>query len=332
MDNQVKKSYRWSVVAIALCFGAVFQGCSQPPAPKAKEKLDITVSILPQKYFVERIGGENVNVNVMVQPGDNPHTYEPKPQQLRSLAEAEAYLSIGVSFEKAWMDRIKAANPKMPIIDTTQGMKLLPMVAHHHHGEEGHEHEDEHDETGHKGEEKAAENLDPHVWLSPQRVKIQAQTIYQTLVELDPENQAQYRAALDQFLADIDRLDAEIRQSFAGIQQRKFMVFHPSWGYFADDYGLEMISIEVGGQEPSAAELAQLIRQAKEENIRVIFVQPEFSTKSAETIAQEINGEVIPVNPLMYNWLEEMQRVTQKFAQVLRENSALDMPLYLVQQ
>jgi zinc transport system substrate-binding protein len=329
MDNQVKKSYRWSVVAIALCFGAVFQGCSQPPAPKTEEKLDITVSILPQKYFVERIGGENVNVNVMVQPGESPHTYEPKPQQLRSLAEAEAYLSIGVSFEKAWMDRFKAANPKMPIIDTTQGMKLLPMVAHNHHGEEGHEHEDKHDETGNKGEEKVKENFDPHVWLSPQRVKIQAQTIYQTLVELDPENQAQYQAALDQFLTDIDQLDAEIRQSFAGIEQRKFMVFHPSWGYLADDYGLEMISIEVGGQEPSAAELAQLIRQAKEENIRVIFVQPEFSTKSAETIAQEINGEVIPINPLMSNWLEEMQRVTQKFARVLRENSALDMQLIM---
>jgi zinc transport system substrate-binding protein len=97
----------------------------------------------------------------------------------------------------------------------------------------------------------------------------------------------------------------------------------------ADDYGLEMISIEVGGQEPSAAELAQLISQAKEENIRVIFVQPEFSTRSAETIAQEINGEVILINPLMSNWLEEMQRVTQKFAQVLRENSALDMPLIM---
>jgi zinc transport system substrate-binding protein len=333
MDNQVKKSYRWSVVAIALCLGAVFQGCTQSPAPKTKEKLDITVSILPQKYFVERIGGENVNVNVMVQPGESPHTYEPKPQQLRSLAEAEAYLSIGVSFEKAWMDRFKAANPKMPIIDTTEGMKLLPMVAHHHHGEGEHEHDrdetDETDETGNKGEEKVKENFDPHVWLSPQRVKIQAQTIYQTLVELDPENQAQYRAALDQFLADIEQLDAEIRQSFAGIQQRKFMVFHPSWGYLADDYGLEMISIEVGGQEPSAAELAQLIRQAKEENIKVIFVQPEFSTKSAETIAQEINGEVILINPLMSNWLEEMQRVTQKFAQVLRENSAVDMPLIM---
>ncbi len=333
MDNQVKKSYRWSVVAIALCFGAVFQGCSQPPAPKTQEKLDITVSILPQKYFVERIGGENVNVNVMVQPGDNPHTYEPKPQQLRSLSEAEAYLSIGVSFEKAWMDRIKAANPKMPIIDTTQGMKLLPMVAHHHHGEEGHEHHhhetDKTDETGNKGEEEMKENFDPHVWLSPQRVKIQAQTIYQTLVELAPENQAQYQAALDQFLADIDRLDADIRKNLAGIQQRKFMVFHPSWGYFADDYGLEMISIEVGGQEPSAAELAKLISQAKEEGIKVIFVQPEFSTKSAETIAQEINGEVIMINPLMSNWLEEMQRVSQKFAQALRENSAVDMPLIM---
>lgn len=347
MENQVKQPYRWSVVAIAFCL--VFQGCASAPVPKAKEKLDITVSILPQKYFVERIGGENVNVNVMVPPGADPHIYEPKPQQLRSLSVAQAYFSIGVSFEKAWIDRVKAANPKMPIIDTTQGMKLLPMVAHHHHhdhgqvnGEVDHEHDhdqEHHDETKATGEQtdnkrevseaEGTENYDPHVWLSPQRVKIQAQTIYQTLVKLDPENQAQYQAALSQFLADIDQLDAEIRRSLAGIEQRKFMIFHPSLGYFANDYGLEMIPIEIGGQEPSAAELAQLIRQAKAENIRVIFAQPEFSTRSAAAIAQEINGEVIMINTLMPNWLEEMRRITEKLAQALRQNRAGDIRLLM---
>lgn len=338
MENQVKQPYRWPVVAIAFCL--VFQGCAPAPVPKTKEKLDITVSILPQKYFVERIGGENVNVNVMVPPGADPHTYEPKPQQLRSLSVAEAYFSIGVSFEKAWIDRVKAANPKMPIIDTTQGMKLLHLVAHHHHHhhpevEPEHDHDEEHHDetketgkqTGNKSEVSEAEgteNYDPHVWLSPQRVKIQAQTIYQTLVKLDPENQAQYQTALDQFLADIEQLDAEIRQSLAGIEQRKFMIFHPSLGYFADDYGLEMIPIEIGGQEPSAAELAQLIRQTKAENIKVIFAQPEFNTRSAAAIAQEINGEVIMINTLMANWLEEMRRITEKLAHALRKNSAFN--------
>lgn len=313
MRNHVKKLNRLSAIAIALCVGTIVSGCTPASTPKSTEtaeKLDITVSILPQKYFVERIGGENVNVNVMVAPGASPHSYEPKPQQLRSLSEAEAYISIGVPFEKAWMDRIQAANPKMPIVDSTQGIDLLPMVAHHHHGEGDEEH---HEDSG--------ENLDPHFWLSPKRVKVHAQTIYQTLVELDPENQSEYQAALEQFLTDIDRLDAEIRQNLAGINQRKFMVFHPAWGYFADDYGLEMIAIEVGGQEPSAAELAALISEAKEEGIKVIFAQPEFNSQNAQTIAQALDGEVILISALMSNWLEEMQRISQTFAQVLRDIS-----------
>lgn len=321
MRHQVKQLNRLSAIAIALCLGAIFQGCSQPPTPKSTEtteKLDITVSILPQKYFVERIGGDNVNVNVMVEPGASPATYEPKPQQLRSLSEAEAYMSIGVPFEKAWMDRIQAANSKMPIVDTTEGIDLLPMVAHHHHGEEEHMHQD------HDSEDHDSENLDPHIWVSPQLVKLQAQTIYQALVELDPNRQSEYQASLQQFLADIDALDAEIRQNLAGVSNRKFMVFHPSWGYFARDYNLEMISIEIGGQEPSAAELAELIAEAKEEGIRVIFVQPEFSDQAAETIANQIGGEVLKISPLEVNWLENLRNVSQTFGQVLSFESEIE--------
>jgi zinc transport system substrate-binding protein len=199
-------------------------------------------------------------------------------------------MSIGVPFEKAWMDRIQGANPKMPIVDTTEGIELLPMVAHHHHGEEEHHHHDhdleDHDLEDHDLEDHDSENLDPHIWVSPQLVKLQAQTIYEALVELDPNRQSEYQASLQQFLADIDALDTEIRQNLAGVSSRKFMVFHPSWGYFARDYNLEMITIEIGGQEPSAAELAELIAEAKEEGIRVIFVQPEFSTEAAETDRQ----------------------------------------------
>jgi len=324
MDNQVKTLNPWSVAAIALCvgtLGTIFQGCSQPPTPKSTEtteKLDITVSILPQKYFVERIGGENVNVNVMVEPGASPATYEPKPQQLRSLSEAEAYMSIGVPFEKAWMDRIEAANPKIQIVDTTEGIELLPMMAHHHHGEE-----EEHLHQDHDSEDHDSENLDPHIWVSPQLVKLQAQTIYEALVELDPNRQSEYQASLQQFLADIDALDTEIRQNLAGVSNRKFMVFHPSWGYFARDYNLEMITIEIGGQEPSAAELAELIAEAKEEGIRVIFVQPEFSTEAAETIANQIGGEVLKISPLELNWLENLRNVSQTFGQVLSFESEI---------
>jgi zinc transport system substrate-binding protein len=271
------------------------------------EKLQIMVSILPQKYFVERVAGEGVSVEVMVEPGASPATYEPKAQQLRMLSEADAYIGIGVPFENAWMNRITAANREMLIVDTTQGIKRIPMATHLHGEKEEEVHGDE------------RENPDPHIWLSPQLVKVQAQTIYKALVKLTPEQSVTYQANLESFLAEIETLDAELRESLAGLEQRKFMVFHPAWGYFARDYGLEMIPIEVGGTEPSAAELAALIAKAKDENIKVIFAQPEFSTRNAETIAKEISGEVLLLDPLAPDWLENLRHVSKTLAQVLSQ-------------
>ncbi|NES83601.1 MAG: zinc ABC transporter solute-binding protein [Moorea sp. SIO2B7] len=287
-------------------------GCSQhlpSETSEAKEILEVTVSILPQKYFVERIGGDTVNVNVMVKPGANPATYEPKPEQLRALSNTQAYLTIGVPFEKAWLPRIASVNSKMIFVDTTESIPLQPIANHHHHhGEEEQHHEEE-------------ENLDPHIWLSPKLVKIQAQIIKDALVELEPENKTEYQANLESFLADIDQLDAEIRKRLQGIKNHKFMVFHPSWGYFARDYGLEMIAIEIGGTEPSASELAKLISEAKEENIKIIFAQPEFNTESAETIAKEIGGEVLLISPLAPDWLNNLRQVAKKFSEVLKSQS-----------
>lgn len=286
-------------LVLAGCGGAATQAPAEPAGV-----LNVVVSIVPQQYFVERIGGEHVDVTVMVPPGFSPATYEPKPEQLTALSEAAAYFSIGVPFENAWLDRIASANSEMLMVDTTVGIERMPMVAHHHHGEEEH----------HEGE---PENPDPHIWLSPQLVKIQAQTIYEALVQLDPAHKAEYKANLDSFIVDIDALDADIREILDEVEIHKFMVFHPAWGYFARDYGLEMIPIEIGGQEPSAAELAALIEEAQEEDIKVIFAQPEFSTKDAETIANEIGGEVLLISPLAPNWLDNLRRVAETFAEVL---------------
>ena len=297
------------VVTVTICWGFLpLSGCSQRPMPTSTtEKLQLAVSILPQKYFVERIGGEYVSVEVMVEPGASPATYEPKPQQLQVLSKADAYVSIGVPFENAWMNRITAANREMLIVDTTQGIEQMPMAAHIHEEEEEEVHADE------------RKNPDPHIWLSPQLVKLQAQTIYRALVQLTPEQADIYQANLESFVADIEALDAELRESLARLEQRKFMVFHPARGYFARDYELEMIPIEVGGTEPSAAELATLIAEAKEEKIKVIFAQPEFSTRDAETIAQEIGGEVLLLDSLAPDWLENMRYVSQTLAQVLSQ-------------
>ncbi len=297
------------VVMVTICLGVLpLSGCSQrPTTTSTAEKLQIVVSILPQKYFVERVGGEYVSVEVMVEPGASPATYEPKPQQLRMLSKADAYISIGVPFENAWMNRITAANPEVLIVDTTQGIERMPMAAHIHDEEREKSHTDE------------LENPDPHIWLSPQLVKVQAQTIYKALVQLTPEQADIYQANLESFLSDIEALDTELRESLAGLEQQKFMVFHPAWGYFARDYELEMIPIEVGGTEPSAAELAILIAEAKKEKIKVIFAQPEFSTRDAETIAQEIGGEVLLLDPLAPNWLENLRHVSQTLAKVLSQ-------------
>jgi zinc transport system substrate-binding protein len=256
------------------------------------EPLQVTVSILPQKYFVERIGGQYVVPTVMVLPGNSPATYEPQPEQLTALSEAKAYFRIGVPFENAWMDRFASVNDKMLIVDTRDG-------------------------TNPRSWPGTPDKIDPHIWLSPIEVKIQAQTIKDTLAQLDPDHAATYQANLDSFIADIDALDADIRRTLAGVTDRKFMVFHPAWGYFARDYELEMIPIEIGGQEPSAAELADLIKRAQEENIKFVFAQPEFSTKEAETIAQEIGGEVLLISPLNPDWLNNLNYVADTFAEVL---------------
>jgi zinc transport system substrate-binding protein len=283
-----------------------------PPSETTSEPLDITVSILPQKYFVAKIGGNRVKVNVMVGPGDNLHIYEPKPQQLQDLSGAQAYVTIGVPFEKAWMGKIKAANPQMAIIDSAEGIERMEMVAQHNHEDEG-------EQAGESKQDRAGETSDPHIWLSPKLVKIQAQNIYRGLIQIDPNHKDQYQANLAQFSTEIDQLDREIRSNLDGIENRKFIVFHPAWGYFARDYNLEQVPIEVGGQEPSAAELGTVIAEAKQENIKVIFAQPEFSTQQAETIAREIGGEVLLITPLAPDWSNNLLKVSQTLAKVLKK-------------
>ena len=298
------------VLILVMVAELLLAGCARSRSSEEEmaPDLQVTVSIVPQAYFVERIGGEHVAVQVMVEPGQSPHTYEPKPEQLVALSQSNVYFSIGVSFEDAWLERIAAASPGMLLVDTAAGIERRPIEAHDH-GDDDDDHEEDHE----------GENLDPHIWLSPRLVRIQARHMADALAELDPEHAQEYRDNLVAFEAEIDALDAEIRQQLAGLTSAKFLVFHPSWGYFADEYGLEQVAIEVGGQEPSAAELAQLITMAREEGIRVVFAQPEFSTRSAEVIAEEIDGRVLLINPLALDWAENLREVARTVAEVLGE-------------
>ena len=297
------KRRKWITGVVMACV-LMMSACGPKPAEtNADGKLMVTVSILPQQYFVERIGGEHVAVNVMVAPGDSPHTYEPKPEQMTALSNSAAYFSIGVEFEEVWLDKIAAANEDMLMVDLIANIERMPMDSH----------EDE-DGGAHEGE-----TLDPHVWTSPELVKVMSQTIYETLAGLDPQNQEAYKANLDGFIAEIETLEGDITASLAVYEGRKFFVYHPSWGYFARDFGLEQVPIEIGGTEPSASEMAALIDEANAEGAKVIFVQPEFSTRSAETIASEIGGSVVLISPLDLDWMNNMRKVAAAFSRVLEQ-------------
>ena len=309
------------IAGVMFALMLVLSACGPQPAQiDAENELVVTVSVLPQKYFVERIGGEHVAVNVMVAPGASPATYEPTPEQMAALSESAAYYNIGVAFEDVWLDKIAAANEDMVIVDTTAGIERISMVEHEHEDEHADEdHEDEHEgehEDGHEDDHEEG-GLDPHVWTSPEMVKIMSQSIYENLVDLDPANADEFKTNLDAFVAEIDTLEDEISGALAGLEGEKFFVFHPAWGYFARDFGLVQVPIEVGGTEPSASELAELIDEAKHEGAKVIFVQPEFSTRSAETIAEEIGGSVVLISPLEEDWMSNLSKVAEAFSSAL---------------
>ena len=271
----------------------------------------VFVSIAPQKYFVQKIGGDLVSVAVLVPAGADPHTYEPKPKQMAELSKCAVYFAMGIDFEKAWLPRIAGTNPKMRIVHTDEGIKKIIMTDHprdkkSRHGYTG---------TGHHHHEGTQ---DPHVWLSPALVKIQAEHILHALIDIDPNNQTRYKNNYSAFLEEIDMLDAELKNLFAGRKGDRFMVFHPSWGYFAKEYELEQVPIEIEGKAPKPAQLTTLIRHARERGIRVVFVQPQFSAKSAEMISREIGGHVVHVDPLAENWAGNLREVARKFITAVR--------------
>jgi len=262
-----------------------------------QERLRVFVSILPQKFIVEQIGREIVDVDVMVQPGASPHTYEPRPQQMVAISRARLYFAIGVQFEKAWLERIASSNPAMKIINTHEGIQRVQMLGH------------DHDKEG---------EPDPHIWLSPPLVLSQARNILAALQKADPSNFELYEANYRRLASKIIDLDSELRKIFKDKKGRSFMVFHPAWGYFARAYGLSQIPIELEGKEPKPAQLKKLIQEARDRNVKIIFLQPQFSARSAEQVAREIGGEVVTVDPLAFDWEANMKEVAAKFHKALR--------------
>jgi len=275
----------------------------------ASNRVPVFVSIAPQKYFVQQIGKDLVDVQVMVPPGASPATYEPKPRQMANLSKTKIYFAIGVPFEKAWLKKIAAANPTMDVVHTDHGIEKIPMATHHHQNEAG---------EPLQTRILQRRGLDPHIWLSPLLVKKQAQTILTTLQNIDPAHQNDYANNHQKFVSHINELDTQLKIIFAKKQGLQFVVFHPAWGYFAHAYGLEQVPIEIEGKNPKPSQLKKLIEYTREKGIRIIFVQPQFSTKNAKFVAKEINGQVVFANPLAEDWMENLVEVANKFKMALR--------------
>ncbi len=276
--------------------------------------LKVFVSILPQKYFVEKIGGDLVEVSVMVPPGVSPATYEPKPRQMVALSKTTLYFAVGVPFEATWLKKIAAANPGMRVVHTEAGIEKMAMKARHQHPEAAQPQQDdaEHGDNHH-------ELKDPHVWLSPPLVMQQARNIFVALLAFDPAHRSSYETNYKKFVMELVNLDVELKRVFGrNGEQIAFMVFHPSWGYFARAYGLKQIPIEIEGKEPKPAELKHLILYAKERGIKVIFVQPQFSWQIAQTLAQAIGGHIAFADPLALDWSDNLRAVATQFKDALK--------------
>jgi len=276
----------------------------------------VFVSILPQKYLVQQICGDKLAVEVMVQPGANPATYEPRPSQMAKLSKSKAFFAIGVPFENTWLEKIAEINPAMRIVHTDEGVEKIPMAAHFHEGD-GHGHEAHEADSAHEGEEHHG-IPDPHIWLAPRLVEKQLSIIASNLSELFPEQAAFFSANSERLKQEVQRTDAQVRELLRDSSGSQFMVFHPSWGYFAREYNLHQVPVELEGKEPKPAQLQELVEHAREKNIRVIFAQPQFSQKSAKIIAREIGGEVVIADPLALDWPANLLEVAQKIKEAAR--------------
>ena len=289
------------IISIILCILVLTPLCiGQGSDANKNDKIIVYATIQSQKEMIEAVGGDKVTVNIIVPPGDSPHTRDLTPSQLTDLAKARIYVMVGsgVEFEVKSIDKIRDLNKNMIVIDSSKGIELISIGFHAHEGEELHS-----EEEGGK---------DPHIWNSIKNGKTMVQNIYEGLIAVDPDNKEYYLKNRDEYIMKLDEADQYIANELTDIPNRSFMIFHPSWGYFSRDYNLTQIAIEVGGKEPTLQSLSHTIEEAKEENIKTVFVSPGFSSKAAEIITKEIGGKTEVLDPLAENYIENLKITANK--------------------
>ena len=296
------------ISVLIICFTAaailIYSASKTHVNIEGSDKINVAVSIPPQAEFVERIGGDKVKVTTMVPAEANLHTYEPLPEQLKEISNAKMYVKVGsgLEFENVWMDKLTEINKNMLVVNSSKGINFIP----------------DQDTEEHHHKHRVESQYDTHTWVSPRNAKIMVENIYHGLIQVDPANKDYYNANKDKYLQELYNADKNITATLAGVKGKKILVHHPGWGYFCRDYGLTQIAIEKDGKEPTPQGMVSLIDQAKRENIRVVFVSPQFSRKSAEKVASEIGGQVVVINYLDKNYIENLKKVAEAFRNSLQ--------------
>jgi zinc transport system substrate-binding protein len=259
------------------------------------EKIPVFVSIPPQKQFVEKIGGNLVQVEVLLPPGESPETFSPSPKMLVSLSKAKLYFQIGVPFEKNLLGSIQSLNHDIKII-----MCCDHIIKVHQHLP---------DEHGH---------YDLHIWSSPINVMKIAHDIKEALSLIDPANAEEYSGNYFSYIAELTTLDRDIKQRLAERRTNYFIVSHAAWGDFADQYGLQQIAMEKNNRESGPKSLLNIIRLAHSENINTLFVQEQYKTPSVYSLARELSASIVELDPLAEDYLTNMVRISARIADALR--------------
>lgn len=279
---------------LILSIALIIAGCGQKKATVENSTKNITVSILPQKTFIEKIAGNDFTVNVLLPPGTSPAAYSLLPSQMAGIVQTAIWFRMGyIGFELSWRDKIIAANPAMKVVDLSEGLDLIAA------------------NRTTEGGKTILTGVDPHIWLSPALVKQMAAKILTEVSAINPPEKEKYEANYKTFIAEIDSLDTEIRNKLVPFTGKKIITFHPSLSYFARDYGIEQLSLESGGKEPTPQRMTELIDLARHENIKVVYIQGELDREHARVFAEETGGEVVQVHPLSPDWSENLREMTQ---------------------
>ena len=285
---------------IAVAIPVLFVSCTSSRTRNNDfDKPVITVSILPQKTFIEKIAGDDFHVNLLLPPGASPASFTLLPSQLKDISISKIWFKIGyIGFEFSWKDKIIQANPDMKVLDLSDGLDMIAT------------------ENISQGDTKSAVGINPHIWLSPKMVKQMSRRITDELSLLKPERKDFYETNYEKFCEEIDALDTEIINMLEKYQGRIIIIFHPVLTYYARDYGLVQEPLEPSGKEPTPQRMTEIINLAKAENIQVIYIQSELDREQARVFAEEVNGKIMEINPLNPEWAENLKEITR----ILTEN------------